>query len=51
MRDGHTEFLKYHYGDAGPSEINDIEILKASVERLENKVDTLLVEIKKLNTL
>ena len=27
MRDGHTEFLKYHYGDAGPSEVNDLSLI------------------------
>ena len=53
MRDGHSEFLRYHHGsnDITSTDQTNIEILTNHLERLEAKEDNLLTEIKKLNTL
>ena len=58
MRNGHSEFLRYHYDEQDvtldPSSMTDIEILRSDIDRLHKKIDSLtelLVEIKKLNTL
>lgn len=58
MRNGPSEFLRYHYGsddcEANPASLSDLEILRNDIDRLHNKIDALtelVVEIKKLNTL
>lgn len=58
MRNGHSEFLRYHYDEedvvANPASMTDLEILRNDIDRLHKKIDSLtelLVEIKKLNTL
>lgn len=61
MRDPHSEFLRYHFGDQ-VSEVsvsqnetqslkNDIEELKIKVDNQTNLILALLQEIRKLNTL
>ena len=57
----HREFLRYHYGDDVPvdmSSLNDFEILRNDIDRLDRKFDQVtmilsevLTEIKKINTL
>ena len=55
MRDPHKEFLRFHYGDeAVPqdnSNLTDLELIRADIDSLHKKIDKLVVEIKKLNTL
>ena len=62
MRDPHKEFLRFHYGDdklpIDSSSLNDLEILRNDIDRLDKKFDQVtqvlidvLTEIKKLNTL
>jgi len=62
MRDPKQEFLRFHYGDnqlpVDVSQLNDIEILRNDIDRLDKKFDQvtqvlveLTAEIKKLNTL
>lgn len=61
MRDPHSEFLRYHFGDQvtetslSQNETqqlkNDIEELKIKVDNQTNLILALLQEIRKLNTL
>ena len=55
MRDPHKEFLRFHYGEEAvphdTSNLTDIELIRADIDTLHKKVDMLVVEIKKLNTL
>lgn len=62
MRDPKQELLRFHYGDESlpidTSQLNDIEILRNDIDRLDKKFDQvtqvlveLTAEIKKLNTL